>query len=416
MKKLLLTLSLALIAVLANAKSTVYLRVDGTTVTTSGTWRVHYWGGASSSWPGSVMTLISDTADDGFQYFSYEIDTDATYNIIFNQGGDTWKTGDIKNLTGNVAYSLNSDKSYTRLGVVPTWSDDSDDSDDAEDESTIYLRVDGSYVTEAAAPYLYAWDGSGAHINGDWPGSAMALVDNGVAVDGYKYYSSTIANKKANFSIIFNKGDGQPQTGDIDSVKASGAWKLTGESGKNYSCEKLSSIPVWLKITAAGEKSPAWNGNSFTILSDGEQNAYKIQLQADIDDLQNGFFVEYNGMKLSTGGKLKTRGAWSELAENDTDAMSLDSDASEEIYLYVKEEDGVKMIKFLAENATSGVDAVESDAAIAVNAGEIVVSGAKKVAVYTIGGALISTDARTKVANGLYIVRADNQVKKVVVK
>ncbi len=62
------------------------------------------------------------------------------------------------------------------------------------------------------------------------------------------------------------------------------------------------------------------------------------------------------------------------------------------------------------------VDAIEASATIAANAGEIVVNGAKKVAVYTVGGALISTDARTKVANGLYIVRADNQVKKVIVK
>ncbi len=62
------------------------------------------------------------------------------------------------------------------------------------------------------------------------------------------------------------------------------------------------------------------------------------------------------------------------------------------------------------------VDTIEASATISANAGEIVVNGAKKVAVYTVGGALISTDARTQVAKGLYIVRADNQVKKVVVK
>ena len=62
------------------------------------------------------------------------------------------------------------------------------------------------------------------------------------------------------------------------------------------------------------------------------------------------------------------------------------------------------------------VDTIEASATIAANAGEIVVNGANSVAVYTVGGALISTDARTKVARGLYIVRADNQVKKVIVK
>lgn len=62
------------------------------------------------------------------------------------------------------------------------------------------------------------------------------------------------------------------------------------------------------------------------------------------------------------------------------------------------------------------VDTIEASATISANAGEIVVNGAKKVAVYTVGGALLSTDARTQVAKGLYIVLADNQVKKVIVK
>lgn len=53
---------------------------------------------------------------------------------------------------------------------------------------------------------------------------------------------------------------------------------------------------------------------------------------------------------------------------------------------------------------------------IAAANGEIVVDGAQSVAVYTASGALVSTDARTRVAAGLYIVRADNVVKKVIVK
>lgn len=68
--------------------------------------------------------------------------------------------------------------------------------------------------------------------------------------------------------------------------------------------------------------------------------------------------------------------------------------------------------------ATEGSVADLDAAGVAVNAanGEIVVEGAQSVAVYTAAGALVSTDARTRVAAGLYIVRADNVVKKVIVK
>ncbi len=410
MKKLLLTLSLALIAILANAKSTVYLRVDGSTVTALGTWNVYYWGGATSTWPGSQMALITDNADDGYQYFSLEINTDETYNIIFTRYSGSWQTSDITGLKGDVAYSLN-DKSYTKLDAVPTWTPDSED---GEDESTIYLQVDGTYTTSSTAPYLYAWTQDGnTKLLGEWPGTAMTLIDD-VAVDGKQYYSLSVANGKAKFLAIFNQGSGKPQTDNIPGLNESSAFKLTGKSVNNLSYEKLSTLPVWLKITAAGESTPAWSNKAFGILSDKEKNAYKVQLSDDIIDLESGFVVEYNGTKFSTGGALSL-GKWDELLESDT-AMTIDSGSNEEIYLYVKVEDGTPMIKFLGTDETSGVDTVEASATIAANAGEIVVNGAKKVAVYTVGGALISTDARTKVARGLYIVRADNQVKKVVVK
>lgn len=68
------------------------------------------------------------------------------------------------------------------------------------------------------------------------------------------------------------------------------------------------------------------------------------------------------------------------------------------------------------EGGSDSVADIEASATISAANGEIIVNGAQKVAVYTVGGSLISTDVRTQVANGLYIVRADNQVKKVIVK
>ena len=70
--------------------------------------------------------------------------------------------------------------------------------------------------------------------------------------------------------------------------------------------------------------------------------------------------------------------------------------------------------KLEADSHVAGFNA-EAATVVAGN-GEIVVEGAQSVAVYTAAGALVSTDARTRVAAGLYIVRADNVVKKVIVK
>ena len=70
--------------------------------------------------------------------------------------------------------------------------------------------------------------------------------------------------------------------------------------------------------------------------------------------------------------------------------------------------------KLEADSHVAGFNA-EAATVVAGN-GEIVVEGAQSVAVYTAAGALVSTDAHTRVAAGLYIVRADNVVKKVIVK
>lgn len=65
----------------------------------------------------------------------------------------------------------------------------------------------------------------------------------------------------------------------------------------------------------------------------------------------------------------------------------------------------------------SGVDDLNSEGVeIAGGVGEIVVNGAERVEIYTVGGSLISRATREEVPSGLYIVKADGVVKKVVVK
>lgn len=299
MKKLLLTLSLALVAILANAASTVYLKIDGTTVTDGGTWKCYAWIGSKNllgEWPGTQMTKSETAADDGNYYFTITIDTDDTYNIIFNQFENaSWQTGDITNLKGDVAYSLDSNKNATSVAV-----------------------------------------------------------------------------------------------------------------------------PKWTNLTIVGEGA-SWNGTQFKKTDDG----YVLQLEgADLDQLGDpGFVINRDGKSISSGSELTVgRGNGSEgdyvnMTEGNEEKMKATLNSGDDsVFIYVKNEDGQWKI-YVTSYSTSGVNAVNaSDVKISANGGEIVVEGAQKVAVYTVGGALLSTDARTKVAKGLYIVRADNQVKKVIVK
>lgn len=66
---------------------------------------------------------------------------------------------------------------------------------------------------------------------------------------------------------------------------------------------------------------------------------------------------------------------------------------------------------------TSGVESIDNEGVkIVAGKGTITVSGATNVEVYTAGGALVSREAESHVAAGLYIVRTDNKVAKVIVR
>ena len=69
------------------------------------------------------------------------------------------------------------------------------------------------------------------------------------------------------------------------------------------------------------------------------------------------------------------------------------------------------------EEDKSGVESIDNEGVkIVAGKGTITVSGATNVEVYTAGGALVSREAESHVAAGLYIVRTDNKVAKVIVR
>lgn len=69
------------------------------------------------------------------------------------------------------------------------------------------------------------------------------------------------------------------------------------------------------------------------------------------------------------------------------------------------------------EEQTDGIESIDNEGVkIVAGKGTITVSGATNVEVYTAGGALVSREAESHVAAGLYIVRTDNKVAKVIVR
>ena len=146
---------------------------------------------------------------------------------------------------------------------------------------------------------------------------------------------------------------------------------------------------------------------------------YTYEVEENMAELSNGFGFMINGVYYSGNTVLDLDGDAVVLTGNPghgKDLTLIAKDGVASVILTVAK-DGDKWTVKAATGKTSSVAGVDAaGVVIAAANGEIVVDGAQSVAVYTAAGALVSTDARTRVAAGLYIVRADNVVKKVIVK
>ena len=279
----------------------------------------------------------------------------------------------------------------------------------------VYLKV-SDFVTSSSAINAYAWYGSDSQLLGGWPGTAMTLEQVGYA----NYYVCEF-DYDGEYSIIFsgNVYDKNQQTVNLTgnvgdcTFAANGNW-----SDGKWHCAKTEGAPSteYVPTVQIAGLFNEWNKVDMTAEADGtftyevEQNVDKLTDNAGFCIIVDGDY--YGKQTLELGDEAKVMGA---NPNDDNLKISGIGDYHSVVVTVSFDTEGWKV---KAEgHKTSGVTGVGAEnATIAAADGEIVVEGAKNVAVYTTSGALVSTDARTNVAAGIYIVRADNVVKKVVVK
>ena len=412
MKKLTFTLLFALMAIVSAQAAKVYLKIGEGQVTAESNLAVWAWDDSNkfctNGWPGDKLT--EKETIEGADYFVYTVNTDGLYNILFNNNekNDTKKTGDILGLTGDYTFVLNADWNFTKTEGAPGAV-----TPEPVETYTVQLRgAKYSWGTDAPAftynketgEYVYE-ETETAKLAGDFK---ITIVETNAWLSNGAFVNAALNNELGFQNLYDGKNMKITDAADYDKITLTvkndnGTWKLkiVGEKPD--------------KVQIRG----VFNGWKVADMVSNPNGTYTYEVEENMAELSKGFGIVINGVFYAGNTVLDLDGDAVVLTGTPGHGKNLtliaEGDVASVILTVAK--DGDNWTVKAATGKTSSVAGIDAaGVAIAAANGEIVVDGAQSVAVYTAAGALVSTDARTRVAAGLYIVRADNVVKKVIVK
>ena len=423
MKKTYFYVVFTLMAIVSAQAAKVYLKIGEGRVTAESNLAVWVWieGGGNlctNGWPGDKLT--EKETIEGADYFVYTVNTEGSYNIIFNnnekENANTNRTADILGLAGDYTFVLNNEWDGENWSYTKTEGAPGAETPESVETYTVQLRgAKYSWGTDAPAftynketgEYVYE-ETETAKLAGDFK---ITIVDTNTWLHNDEFKGTL--NNEWGFKDLYSGGSSANNMKITDAADYDKITLTVKKEGETWKLKVVGEKPD--KVQIAG-KFNSWNGVDMVSNPNG---TYTYEVEENMNALSEGFGIVINGVFYAGNTVLDLDGDAVVLTGNPGPGNDLtliaEGDVASVILTVAKV--GDKWTVKAATGKTSSVAGVDAaGVVIAAANGEIVVDGAQSVAVYTAAGALVSTDARTRVAAGLYIVRADNVVKKVIVK
>ena len=407
-------------AIVSAQAAKVYLKIGEGRVTAESNLAVWAWDDSNkfctNSWPGDKLT--EKETIEGADYFVYTVNTEGSYNIIFNNNEkeNTNRTANILGLAGDCTFVLNNEWDGENWSYTKTEGAPGAVTPEPVETYTVQLRG-AKYSWGTGAPaftynaetkeYVYE-ETETAKLAGDFK---ITIVDTNTWLHNDEFKGTL--NNEWGFKDLYSGGS---SANNMKITDAADYDKITLTVKKEGETWKLKIVGVKTdKVQITG----VFNGWSQVDMVSNPNGTYTYEVEENMAALSEGFCILINGVHYAGNIALDLDGDAVDLKDNPVPGNNLtliaEGDVASVILTVAKV--GDKWTVKAATGKTSSVAGVDAaGVVIAAANGEIVVEGAQSVAVYTTAGALVSTDARTRVAAGLYIVRADNVVKKVIVK
>lgn len=419
MKKLTFTLLFALMAIVSAQAAKVYLKIGEGRVTAESNLAVWVWDDSNkfctNGWPGDKLT--EKETIEGADYFVYTVNTEGSYNLIFNnnekENANTNRTADILGLAGDCTFVLNNEWdgenwSYTKTEGAPG-------AETPESVETYTVQLRGNAYGTWNAPVTFAYNAeTKEYVYEETETAKLAdefkinIVEANAWLSNNAFVNAAL-NNELGFQDLYDGSNMKiTDAADYDKITLTvkndnGTWKLKVVGEKPD------------KVQIGG----VFNRWKVADMVSNPNGTYTYEVEENMTELSKGFGIVINGVFYAGKIALDLDGDAVVLTGNPGHGNDLtliaEGDVASVILTVAKDGDNWT-VKAATGKTSSVADVDAAGVVIAAANGEIVVDGAQSVAVYTTAGALVSTDARTRVAAGLYIVRADNVVKKVIVK
>ena len=236
MKKIKLLLALVFLlmgSISASASITIYVN------SSSSSYYMYAWnddGDLTASWPGTQLSTLSTTTIDGTTYYYMTFDV-SSVSVIFNEGSDVSKTGDIGGITSDAYFTYSGGTTYENVTSSITGSTDDDD-DSSTFTANVYVSAEYAEYNYIHAYYLDS-SGNGMNLTGNWK---TTLINTGTAttIDGDTYYlfSFTVTS---GYTLCVMFVDGYDAQTDAYSITTSGDYYIAYNGGTTYSEVTISS-------------------------------------------------------------------------------------------------------------------------------------------------------------------------------
>ena len=221
--------------------------------------RIHQWGGTGKTdWPGNAFPSPEATKVDGYDVYALDLGDCTDFMILYTNDSESDKDGNTEDVSslGVIRKCAETSTSGLKDGDYIDFSDWNSGRPTMTSALTVYTyNLTATTADSWTNFYVYLFNGTTNISGSDWPGVKLDGTEN--------VYSYTHKSFLSSIGLLFNQGNGQPQTCDLTATSGDNKYYIAGVPSSKID----DSWGLTVKTNASGYATWGDNWHAITIPS-----------------------------------------------------------------------------------------------------------------------------------------------------